>query len=119
MANASGIYWYTSSPGKMALEIENARDHVLKGLFLIGQYWAARIEAWGKDHAPWTDRTTNARQGLRAFAAWVGAQVVIYFVHSVFYGVFLELKGYAVIQPALEAHYGDIAASLRSLAGGR
>lgn len=115
--NKSGIYWLATSPGKMALEIDNAREGILGKLFLIGQYFAARIEAYGKEIAPWTDRTTNARQGLRAFADWVGQQVVIYFVHSVFYGVFLELKGFAVIGPSLEAFYGEIAAALRKLAG--
>lgn len=45
-----------------------------------------------KQHAPWTDRTTNARNGLFATAVKLGKGLyAIILAHSVTYGIYLEL----------------------------
>ena len=81
-------------------------------VYKVAQYWAPIIETEAKTNAPWTDRTGNARQGLRGFPADLAeTMVAIYLTHSAEYGVYLELayqQRYAVIMPTLEAHYQPI-----------
>lgn len=59
----------------------------------VAQYFAGVLEADAKANAPWTDRTGNARQGLRAFAEEFSADVVkLYLTTQMTYGVFLETR---------------------------
>ncbi len=60
--------------------------------------------AWMKDNATWTDRTGNARSGLRAEPEHTGTSHIIHLMHSVAYGIWLEVRWggkYAVIIPAI------------------
>lgn len=68
-------------------------------------YQAARSETWMRTNARWTDRTTNARNGLFAVVdplerdAWL-----LVLSHSVPYGIWLEVANsgqYAIVRPAL------------------
>lgn len=113
------MVWTSGSPGKMALAVNDYKESIVAGLFALAQIYAAKIEAYAKQYAPWRDDTAAARQGLRAFAERTAREVVIYLVHSVFYGIFLELRGYAIIGPAMEAFYGEISVAIRALTGGR
>lgn len=62
-----------------------------RALFGVARYWDGRCEAHMKQHAPWTDRTTNARNGLFATAVKLGAGLyAIILAHGVTYGVYLE-----------------------------
>jgi hypothetical protein len=84
------------------------------------------IETYAKTNAPWTDRTSLARDGLRGYTSeepadgypteeLAGEVVALYLSHQMDYGAFLELANsgrYAVILPTLEAHYGQIKAML-------
>ena len=66
---------------------------------------APRGESWMKQHAPWTDRTANARNGLFAKPEARDDQVRIVFSHTVPYGVWLEIRWegrYAIIMPAVK-----------------
>jgi HK97 gp10 family phage protein len=79
-----------------------------RAIFGVAKYWDGRIESHMKQKAPWHDRTTNARNGLRAFAAKTGAagSFVIVLVHTVTYGIYLELgtrfmKARPIIIPTL------------------
>jgi hypothetical protein len=45
-----------------------------------------------KHNAPWTDRTTNARNGLFSRAYHIGDKLGIVLAHSVRYGFYLETK---------------------------
>lgn len=76
------------------------------GLAEIVRKYAPLIEQWMKDNAPWTDRTGDARRGLKAEVEMiVGDSYSIVLDHSVHYGKWLELRWhgrYAIIQPALD-----------------
>lgn len=66
----------------------------------------ARVEAYAKLNAPWTDQTGMARAGLTASVGVDGGEVVLTLAHSVDYGIWLELiqdGSYAIIMPTLEA----------------
>lgn len=82
-----------------------------RAIFGVAKYWDGRIESHMKQSAPWKDRTTNARNGLTAFAAKTSnaTQFVIVLVHSVTYGIYLELgtrfmKARPIIRPTLQAY---------------
>lgn len=67
---------------------------------------AAPAENWMKSNAPWTDRTTNARNGLSArYAGSSGGVHVMVLFHTVDYGIWLEVAHegrYRIIDPALQ-----------------
>lgn len=89
-------------------------------LLQLGQFFAAKMEAHAKRHAPWTDRSSNARQGLFAFADKEGNTTVIILSHGnvIDYGVFLELAhqgNFAIIGPTLQQHYGEIMQAVRGI----
>ena len=59
-----------------------------------------------KDNAPWTDRTSAARNGLNAEVVVDGKTVGIVLYHTVPYGVFLETRWggkFAVIEQTMES----------------
>lgn len=66
-----------------------------------------RIEPYAKEHAPWRDRTGNARRGLNANAKFEGLlarKVRITLSHGVWYGYRLETwfnQRYQIIWPTL------------------
>ena len=80
-------------------------------VWAIAQRRAPEIESWMKINARWTDRTSNARQGLAADAERLATEAVqIVMSYDVDYGIFLELAhagNYAIIGPALD-HFAPI-----------
>lgn len=75
------------------------------------QFHALRAEVYMKSHAPWTDRTGNARSGLATYAAIdqsrnMHYEIIVY--GQVNYQIFLERKNpsdgvgrYAIIVPTI------------------
>ncbi len=62
-----------------------------RAIYGVCKYWDGRIESAAKQGAPWKDRTSNARNGLRAEAVKLGNSFAIILSHSVTYGIYLEL----------------------------
>lgn len=66
-----------------------------------------RIEPYAKEHAPWRDRTGNARRGLNAKAEFDGRiikTVQIVLSHGVWYGYRLETwfnQRYQILWPTI------------------
>jgi len=112
----AGVRIEWSGTEEMLANMDEYGRRVKAALVKVAQYWEPIIESAAKENAPWTDRTANARQGLRAFhQELTEGSVALYLKQSVDYGVFLELKNsgrYAVIMPTLEAHYPRIKAML-------
>jgi len=67
---------------------ERANDAISK----VFVFQAARSEAYMKTRAPWTDRTTNARNGLFALPIDEGDHHTLVLSHSVSYGIWLEVR---------------------------
>ena len=101
-----GFEWTTRPPQEMFAEGVVWYDNAIKQALLeLAQQFAPQIEAWMKAQAPWTDRTSNARQGLHTEVEALVNEISIWLMHGVDYGVFLELKNagrYAIIGPALD-----------------
>lgn len=84
---------------------DRARAAISKAMI----FQAARDENYMRTHAKWTDRTTNARNGLFATvfhespSSWL-----LVLSHGVEYGIWLEVSNggqYAIVRPAwLRSH---------------
>lgn len=101
-----------------ALVLHQAKFMVaLRALF---NAFAAKIEAYARQHAPWRDQTGDARRGLIAFVDGEGLALSIYLVTSVLYGLYLELgtrymAPRPIVMPALQAHYAELVAAIVAL----
>jgi hypothetical protein len=84
--------------------LRDYNDDVVDAIRIMLDYWAARAVTQMRTEARWTDRTTNARNGLAAqrFNETDGGSLVLY--HSVPYGIWLEVRWsgrYAIVGPTL------------------
>jgi hypothetical protein len=94
---------------------------IRRGVRAIAQRRAPEIEAWMKAQAPWTDRSSNARQTLSAEVEDIALDMVAILMQGgVEYFVFLELANggrYAIIAPAIDQWgpiiWQDVQAMLR------
>jgi hypothetical protein len=78
-----------------------------------------KVESYARTNAPWTDRTGNARNGLRAvpFHESPIAHGITLF-HSVPYGIWLEVRHegrYAIINKTIESQGAALIAACRGL----
>lgn len=68
-------------------------------------FYAPKVQSYARDNARWTDRTSNARNGLFAKAYHSGVRthgIVLY--HSMPYGIWLEVRWagkYRIIVPTI------------------
>jgi hypothetical protein len=96
-------------------------DKVNDAVMAVLEQQAPRVEAHMKYNAPWTDRTGNARQGLRAQAYDSGGDTKgIVLFHQVPYGIWLEVRysgKYAIILPTIEVMGPQVMASLEKILG--
>lgn len=87
---------------------EHMEQRLMRAIGGVAKYWDGPIEGYMKEQAPWTDRTTNARNGLKAQHVEVSpGRHWILMTHSVHYGVYLETKNdgrYAIIIPTLRVY---------------
>lgn len=68
-------------------------------------YYEPKLENHAKLNAPWTDRTSNARNGLAARSGKEGKTRFIVLFHQVPYGIYLETMQsgkYAIIMPTID-----------------
>ena len=117
----SGAVVWQTRPIVLAGNVEAYGKNVIQALHLLADHFAAVLEAAAKANAPWTDRTAAARQGLTGLAVKAATGVTLYLFHTVFYGIFLELKNagrYAVIMRTMESNHAAIMGAARKLVGG-
>lgn len=89
------------------------------GVAGVMEMYDSKIEAHMKTRATWTDRTGNARNGLRAVAGhkpmeshWIDL------FHSVPYGIWLEVRfagRYAIVIPTIVTYGPKVMATLNKL----
>lgn len=78
----------------------------------------AEAESHMRQNAPWQDQTGAARAGLVVAVEETAEGVVMWFIHSVEYGKYLELKNagsYAIIVPTMYKTIPEIQAALAGL----
>jgi hypothetical protein len=115
------IRW-SRPPVELARAVEMYGARALQAVAAVAQYTATAMQNEAKDHAPWEDRTSNARSGLFGTSeADFGAKVVtIYLSHgaTIDYGVYLELANsgrYGIIMRTMQNHYEPLMAMLRDI----
>lgn len=113
----SGITWQRP-PSALAADIEAYGRRVEAAVAAVGEFIAPKLEADAKAHARWTDRSSQARQGLTGVSEVAEHIVTIYLYHKAAHGVFLEMEGeepdpeWGIIPETLLAHYGETMALL-------
>lgn len=88
----------------MEARLNQFGPQIKRGMVAAANYVAPLAEAHMKQNAPWTDRSTAARDGLNAqvLVSTNGVAIVLY--HTVPYGIFLEICNggrYAIIEPTM------------------
>lgn len=94
-------------------------ERVNRAMVVAAHYVAPQAEQHMKNTAKWTDRTGNARNGLKARVEVDSDTVAIVLFHQVPYGVFLEVRWggkYAVIDPTIAAFAPVFVATIARLA---
>jgi hypothetical protein len=114
---AGGIRWHTNpfvGNGRAAMLVLQMEV----GLAAATAGFAKEVEAYAKEHAPWHDRTGDARSGLTATAEQRLVRYTITLYHTVDYGIWLEVRWngkYAIILPTIE-HMGHVLMERLSIA---
>lgn len=97
--------------GEIKERVENLGDRLDTVINGVVQYTATEGVAYMKQNAPWTDRTTAARNGLHTIPDTTAEdQKSITFSHTVPYGIWLEIANsgrYQIIMPSVK-HEGDL-----------
>lgn len=86
--------------------LDQLSDRVDTYIAAAMDYQADKCVGYMKENAPWRDRTSNARNGLRAETEWKPKKsYAIFLFHSMSYGIWLEIRWagkYAIILPTLK-----------------
>lgn len=93
-------------------------DRINAYIGAIVDYVATSTEGWMKQNAPWTDRTSNARNGLRARPGHAKKRHWIYLAHGVAYGIWLEIRWagrYSILKPGKDYATEQIQRMLQGL----
>lgn len=93
-------------------------ERVDRGLAAITERGATQSEGQMRLNAPWTDRTSNARNGLFAKAFHEDLRHIVTLFHTVPYGIWLEVandKKYQIIMPTVLAQGRVIMATCQGL----
>lgn len=88
-----------------------AEKKMKAALGLYANTAAKKLEAEGKRNAPWTDRTSNARNSIQGNSRWEGNQLAIILSGNVDYFVYLELameKKYSILLPTIDRNATEI-----------
>lgn len=59
-------------------------------IYALAQSYAGKMEGEAKRNAPWTDRTSHARQALKGGVEQQGSKITLYLAHGKRYGTYLE-----------------------------
>lgn len=100
--------------------INNGNKRLQEKIMITLERYAPEIEGYMKVNAPWSDQTSNARNGLAARAFDEGNSKGIVLYHQVPYGLWLEVKfsgRYAIILPTIEEYGPRVMSSVKNLLG--
>lgn len=78
----------------------------LAALNLYGDSVSKEMESYAKSNRPWTDRTGQARQGLKGEKKNMGTVIRCKLSHGAKHGIFLEMCNegkYSILKPTVQA----------------
>lgn len=103
----------------MMRRLQEYNNRVIWAVKQVAQYWAAVLESYAKEKAPWTDRTGNARQSLHAYVEELSQDTVrLYLSHGVEYGLWLEVKHasrWGIVWATIQRHLPAIQQMLQEI----
>lgn len=85
---------------------------------LIALEFAVELQNYAQNHAPWNDRTGDARQGLQADTFNERDSMGVIIFHTVEYGIWLEVRWggrYAIIIPTVEQKGPELLARMQGI----
>lgn len=103
----SFIRYFDGMIGFLSLTADDYTDETRQ----VFEDYAARIQSYAQQNAPWTDRTGLARVGLSTDVWEENGEIVLSLYHLVDYGEWLETiqsGNYAIIMPTLEAFAPEV-----------
>ena len=110
---------------KNQIKLKMTKTNLAAGVALeeYARIKANEIENYMKSHRPWTDRTGNARRGLRCdvSASKMKRVTTLELKHSVYYGVYLEYgmgQRFAIIQPTIRIKGPEIMRDMQGFING-
>lgn len=100
-------------------KLERLGERLTYATLMQADTQAKEIEAYAKNHRPWTDRTGSAKANLRCIVSQPRKNLVrITLAHGVNYGIWLELaneKRYAIVRPTLDIYGPRVMSNFRNL----
>lgn len=109
---------YKLDAKKLLLGLTEYEAKTIAATKIFGETVAKDFESYAKANRPWTDRTGNARQGLRGYTTDIPNGVRVNIAHSVDYGIWLEYaheKKYAILEPTVRLKGPDAIKAFRLL----
>ena len=100
------LSWNAASVAGLLREVEQLDPRVDAAIGVVIERQKDMAVAYMKSNAPWTDRTTNARNGLGGIVFKQGKRWVMNLFGRVNYQIWLEVKNggkYAIITPTVQA----------------
>ena len=113
-------YTVTINAKEVLQNLENMTPKVQQALQTVGDTVGHKMETYAKGNAKWVDRTGAARGGLKHESKWQGNVLDISIMHSVDYGLWLEVRNFphagrlAILQ---EARDSQVESFLRMIKG--
>lgn len=90
---------------KNTFDADKVRSKVRTALELYADTAAKKMEGDAKDNAPWTDRTSNARNTIQGSRGWENDKLIIALSGNVNYFYYLEMcheKKWAILKPTVD-----------------
>lgn len=103
---------------RLVINVQNVDDRVHERLTRLVERESVAGTAWMKENAPWTDRTSAARNGLHSTVVNQKGHYEIIFAHTVSYGIWLEVKYSgrdAIIMPTVQHTGAELMRNMRGL----
>ena len=96
------------------------KRRVIAAIHATAERKALEGEDWMKTNARWTDRTGHARQGLFGKVTINPTHIIVWYAHTMSYGVALELARsgkYAILKPAAKKFQPEFMKEVKEVAG--
>lgn len=101
-----------------SFNLRQAANKQLAALGLYAETAAQQMVEHAKPNAPWTDRTTNARESISGGHYWKGNTLVVRISGGMEYSVYLELameKRWAILRPTVERFAPEVLSGYQRL----
>lgn len=104
--------------GRVRMGFKNLNDRLAKAAHVAVDKNFIDMENYAKSHAPWTDRTGDARRSIQKIDLSTSDRILFYLIIGMPYGIWLELANqgkYQILRPTLTIQEPQIKKDLREL----